>query len=74
MYEQYVESFFASIPYSEEAFKAKAAIIEALGSDPEVKDGDFETLVKKYPDLRSLAALAGFSGSEVEELKSTPAL
>ncbi len=74
MYEQYVESFFASIPYSEEAFKAKAAIIEALGSDPEVKDGDFETLVKKYPDLRSLAALAGFSGSEVEELKSTHGL
>ena len=74
MYEQYVESFFASIPYSEEAFKAKTAIIKALGASPEAKDGDFEALVKKYPDLRSLAALAGYAESDVEKWKSTHGL
>ena len=74
MVAQYIESFFANIPYSEEACNAEEAIIKALGETEEAKSGDFEVLVKKYPDLKSLAALAGFSQSDVEAWKSTSGL
>lgn len=70
----YVDSFFANIPYSEEAYNAKEVIIKALKETEEAKSGDFEALVNKYSDLKSLAELAGFTQSDVASWKNTSGL
>lgn len=74
MTESYVESFFADIPYSEEAFAAKAAIKRALKASAEARSGSFEKIVKAYPDLGSLARLAGFAQEDVRSWRSVSGL
>ncbi len=65
MIESYVENFFSNVPYSAAAYNAKKEIIKSLAKTPAAQSGSFEELVKNYPDLLSLASLAGYGGEDV---------